>query len=139
MNKAAAKTKLERLMEIEVEIKVKKEEAGIDQLEQEKEEIRRDVTHFMAVKNVGRIELPGGSYGGLVRPTSGQWDTRKLRKLVPANLFKAMTMRVVNPQAIQELIDAGSVKEEKIANAYIVYEKAPYLRIYKGEADADEA
>jgi hypothetical protein len=45
-------------------------------------------------------------------------------------VWKRITKRVVDPDALQEAIDDGTLDEDEIAPAFVEKKKAPYLRIY---------
>jgi hypothetical protein len=151
-----AKAALSKYRAKKLEIEAARIEAGIPELEAEAEVLKESVTNFMVEKEVERIEGDGfhsvlvqSMFDGRYIATSD--DIRELkeiptdRKLIPLRQilksrfkgddFKAMwnrvTKRVVDAEALEEVIAEGLMTVDEIAPAYVERAKKPYMRIFE--------
>jgi hypothetical protein len=157
--KADAVKALKMMQERSEEAQELMREHGISELMQEATELKKAATAFCVAKGIDKLDL-GDSYAALREDGyDRRWVARKTdlgdlgnpegaiplydilkskflrgKKKQPSKfkeIWNRITKRVVDPDALQEVIDEGLLDEDEIAAAFVEKKKAPYLRIYE--------
>jgi hypothetical protein len=148
---------LRMMQERQEEIARIERENGIPELRQEATELKKAATMFCVARKISQLDM-GDSYAQLREDGyDRRWIATRhdledvdapgavpLRTILQRALggkseeFKAawnrITKRVIDADALQEIVDEGIVDEDEIAPAFVEKKRAPYLRIYsKGE------
>lgn len=147
---------LKMMQERSEEAQALMQEQGITELMQEATELKKAATAYCVAKGISQLDMED-SYATLREDGyDRRWiATRKELADVSApdgavplyeiirrgftniegkEIWKRITKRVVDPEALQEVVDEGILSEDEIAPAFVEKKKAPYLRIYpKGE------
>jgi hypothetical protein len=120
-------------------------EHGIDEMKMDAAELKKAATGFMASKGISAITLgPTGKVAKLIEASSGMWVTTKadlkgmnvppgtktLKQILPKEIFKRVTRRRADAEAIAEAVDEGLIDEEEIKQAYVEIPKAAYVRLF---------
>lgn len=66
----------------------------------------------------------------LVKRSSTKWNEKKLRSLIPKNLWLKVTKQVIDPGKIDDLVRAGKLDDKLIAKALVSTPNAPYVQRY---------
>jgi hypothetical protein len=157
-SKADAVKALKMMQERSDEAQELMRENGITELMQEAAELKKAATAYCVANGITKLDMDD-SYASLREDAyDRRWIARKIdlgelenprgavplydilkdkfvrgRKKQPAKfkeIWNRVTKRVVDPDALQEVIDEGLLDEDEIAAAFVEKTKAPYLRIY---------
>jgi len=154
-NLKQAQKALENVRGLKSLIEDLKAEHGIDQFEADMAALKADVTAWAVQTETETIPLAGGhaqlrrdKYGGtwvttrsdLLEAPEGKfslWDVLRHKfgdhPGKRMEIWKRITKRVVNPEALSEAVEEGILSVEDVERCYYEKEKSPYLRIYEDE------
>jgi hypothetical protein len=153
-SKADAVKALKMMQERSEEAQELMRENGITELMQEAAELKKAATAYCVDNGITKLDM-GDSYASL---REDAYDRRWIATIddfadmgTPAGaiplrtilrdrwrkkpdklkeIWNRVTKRVVDPDALQEVIDEGLLDEDEISAAFVEKTKAPYLRIY---------
>lgn len=142
--KAQAVEALQQMTELEEAVKEISKETGIDEMMLDAVELKKAATAYLAEKNIKALEIPKASkVAKLIEGSEGQWIGTKadmptdapagvspLKALVPKEMWRRITRRVVDPQKVQAAINAGDLIEDEISDAFYEKPRAAYVRLY---------
>jgi len=157
-SKEGAIKALKMMQERSDEAQALMQEQGISELMQEATELKKAATAYCVAKGISQLDMED-SYAQLredgydrrwiatrheLAAVSAPDGAKDLRSILQSkfgghseqfkNVWRKITKRVISPEALQELVDDGTLDEDEIAPAFVEKKKAPYLRIYpKGE------
>jgi hypothetical protein len=152
--KADAIKALKMMQERSEEAQALMKEHGINELMQEAAELKKAATAYCVAKRITKLDMddsyaqlredgydrrwiatsselasldnPAGATPLrviLINKWKSQPDTFKV-------VWRRITKRVVDADALQEAVDEGIVTEDEIAPAFVEKHKSPYLRVY---------
>jgi len=135
-----------KMRSLELEIKEIEEEHGLKAKRDEVQRLKHNLIGYMQRENKSRLDADVG-YLTLVQPTGKSWISTKeeipknaprgqyksLRAILGKDLWLRVTKRVVNPDALQELVDEGEVTEDELAPAMMEKPHGAYVRFYEGK------
>jgi hypothetical protein len=159
-SKKDAEKALEAFHNLKAEIDDLKEESGLDELEKDAMAYKAAVQAYMVTNDLEHLQ-GDGYHGTLVKGAgSSRWigDESDMTGDEPARVvplveilekkFKSsiatkgskarkvwmkITKRVVDPEAIEELVAEGTLDVDEISPAWIETTRAPYLRVFEDE------
>lgn len=151
-NLKQAKEALESMRLLNVEIQNLMKEHGINEMMEDAAEMKKAATRWAESSGTEHIQLDGAyaslrkdKYGGTWVATDDDMDGAPqtvvpllsiLRQVVKNReersiLWKKLTTRKVNPDAVQRAVEDGTLTADQVAPAYFEKEKAAYLRVYE--------
>jgi CBS domain-containing protein len=148
---------LKLMDELAADISELMDKYDIHEMMQDSTELKRAAERYLIENEIDELPIEGGKRAKLIR---GGYDRRWIltskedvpkgavplrtllkKKLKPAEFKEVMnriTIKVVNPAEIDEIVAEGIVTEKDIKKAFVEKEKKPYMRIYDQAAEDDE-
>jgi hypothetical protein len=152
-SRAEVRQALKRMEQLADEIAEIEERHGLAGMREEAVRLKKAACNYMVEHEMETLELDKrtGKYARLVR---GEYDGHfvvtedelgadtpteavSLRTIFKRkfgkgfmDMWKIATKRVADPEGIQDLMRKGIISDEDVAPAYVVKDKAPYLRIF---------
>lgn len=148
------KAALASVQELQDDIVIRMEAAGIPALEAKKDALKKLATEYAVKEGIERVDFPGahatliqqffdGRFIGTEEDIRGderdgviplrqiirrkfKGDTAKVKEV-----WNQVTRRVVDKDAVDEAISYGILTVDDVAPAYVERAKSPYLRIFK--------
>jgi hypothetical protein len=154
--KKDAEKALRMMVELQEEVSALNKEHGITELMRDAAELKKAATAFCVAKGITKLDV--GDQYALLRQDGydrrwigtreearelGTAEATPLRVILKEifhgrddkfkEIWMRVTKRVVDPDALQEVVDEGVLDEDEIAPAFVEKQKAPYLRLYGKE------
>src|SRR5262245_368372 len=153
---AEAKRALLKYREIKDDIAVRMAAAGIPELEEQADELRRQATDWAVKSDKETISLGGTLYARLRRDKyGGTWmaTDNDVTAYTPVNVmsmranlkkkyakdaaqfrevWNRVTKRAVDPEKLDRVVQEGVLTADEIAPAYYEKDKKPFIQIYGG-------
>jgi hypothetical protein len=132
----------EQVKEFNAEVEKLAKKRGITEVRASIPILNERIKNYMQGANMTKLDLGEDGYINFIQATGEHvWVSTKadipddaprtvksLRTVLGKELWMRVTRRVVDPKAIERLIEEGEITEKQVAAAHYTRKRAPYIR-----------